>query len=177
MTHRWNSNPSVSGGGVLIDNGTHSLDIMRYFLGSLAEIHVVEGKRIQNLAVEDTVHVFVRTPNGTLGSIDLSWSLSKELPNYISLYGNCGTLHVGWKESKYRLNHQTQWTVFGNGYDKIAAFQNQLENFCGAISHHEPLIITPEDGIASVCTVEAAYLAMQEGAWQRVAVSDLARMS
>ena len=168
MTNRWSSDPRVSGGGVWIDNGTDSLDIMRYFLGSLAEIRVVEGKRIQNLPVEDTVHVFVRTYNGTLGSIDLSWSLTKQLPNFISLYGSNGTLHVGWQESKYRLKNEKEWKVFGNGYDKIRAFQNQLENFCGAIVSGQPLVITPEDGLASVCTVEAAYLAMQKSNWQPV---------
>ena len=168
MAGRWNSNPRISGGGVLIDNGTHSLDIMRYFLGSLAEIRVVEGKRIQNLPVEDTVHLFVRTYNGTLGSIDLSWSLTKQLPNFVSLYGSNGTIHVGWQESKYRLKNEKEWKVFGKGYDKIKAFQNQLENFCGAIVSDQPLVITPEDGLASVCAVEAAYLAMQKSNWQPV---------
>lgn len=168
MSERWNSNPEVSGGGVLIDNGTHSLDIMRYLVGNLTEIRVVEGKRIQELPVEDTVHVFVRSESGVMGSIDLSWSLHKPLPNYISVYGTQGTLNLGWRESSYKLNDDQDWTVFGNGYNKIDAFKNQLINFCGAINGSEDLIITPSDGVASVYTVEAAYAAMQQSNWEPV---------
>ncbi len=169
MSKRWNSQPSISGGGVLIDNGTHSVDILRFLLGNITELQVVEGKRIQNLPVEDTAHLFVRTESGAMGNIDLSWSLNKVRADFISLYGSKGTLSVGWKESKYKLADQKGWTVFGNGYDKVAAFGNQIKNFGGAICGTEELIITPADAIASVRVIETAYAALQTEQWHAVA--------
>ncbi|MFN9721310.1 MAG: Gfo/Idh/MocA family protein, partial [Planctomycetota bacterium] len=168
MSKRWNSNPSISGGGVLIDNGTHSVDILRFLLGSITELQVVEGRRIQNLPVEDTAQIFARTESGAMGIIDLSWSLNKVRADFISVYGSQGTLSVGWKESKYRLAEQKDWTVFGNGYDKVAAFGNQIKNFGGAICGTEELIITPVDAIASVRVIETAYAALRSENWHQV---------
>jgi len=165
MSRRWNADPEISGGGVLIDNGTHSVDIMRYFLGPLAEIQVIEGKRIQDIPVEDTVRVFVRSKTGVMGSIDLSWSLNKELPTYISIYGSQGTIHVGWKESKFRRSSDAEWTVYGRGYDKVQAFGSQLDNFAAAVAGREPLRITLDDALASVEVIETAYDAMWRESW------------
>jgi predicted dehydrogenase len=165
MSKRWNSQPQISGGGVLIDNGTHSVDIMRYFLGTLAEIQVVEGKRIQGLEVEDTVQIFVKSASGVRGNIDLSWSINKELDSYIRIYGSQGTISVGWKESKYRQASSSDWIVFGKGYNKVQAFRSQIENFTKAIRGEETLIITAEDGLASVEAIESAYAAMMQTSW------------
>ncbi len=171
MTARWNSDPLVSGGGVLIDNGTHSVDLMRYFLGPLAEVQVVEGKRLQGLPVEDTVRIFVRSLSGVVGNIDLSWSIDKELDSYIKIYGSHGAVSVGWKESKYRQSSSRDWINFGHGYDKVQAFRRQLVNFARAIRGEESLLITPEDALASVEVVEAAYAALRREQWIPVSQS------
>lgn len=172
MSQRWNSDPAISGGGVLIDNGTHSVDITRYFLGGLSEVQVMEGNNIQDLPVEDTVRMFVRSDSGVLGSIDLSWSVNKEQPYFIAIYGSAGTLLIGWQESKYRRTSDSDWNVFGSGYNKVDAFKRQLENFAGAIQGQDSLIVTPADGLASVEVIEAAYRAMQRGAWEAIETSN-----
>lgn len=169
MSNRWNSDPAISGGGVLIDNGTHSVDIMRYFLGPIAEVQAVEGKRVQGLGVEDTVRIFIRTVDGVMGSIDLSWSLNKELEGYIDIYGSRGTIRVGWRESKYRQSTSQDWVIFGKGYDKIQAFKRQIENFIKAIRGEETLLITAEEAIGSVEVVETAYRSLGTNNWISVA--------
>jgi predicted dehydrogenase len=168
MSDRWNSDPAISGGGVLIDNGTHSVDIIRYFLGPIAEVLAVEGKRVQTLAVEDTVQMFVRTPNGARGTIDLSWSIDKERDSYIAIYGSNGTVRIGWKESKFRQATSRDWVVFGSGYDKIGAMRAQVENFCRALRGEEQLLITVDDAIASVAVIEQAYRSLDSARWERV---------
>jgi predicted dehydrogenase len=162
MLSRWNSDPAISGGGVLIDNGTHSVDLTRYFLGPLVDVQAVEGKRSQGLDVEETVRVFVRSATGTLGTIDLSWSINKELDSYLDIYGSLGTIRVGWRESKYRLSSDSEWVVFGSGYDKVQAFSSQIDNFSRAICGEETLRITPADSLASVEVIEAAYAALAQ---------------
>jgi predicted dehydrogenase len=168
MKSRWNSNPGVSGGGVLIDNGTHSVDLLRYFLGALCDVQVFEGARVQALNVEDTVHIFVRNRRGAVGRCDLSWSINAEMETYLRIYGSLGTVLVGWKESKMRMAASREWTTIGKGYDKVQAFRSQLDNFARAIAGLEPLIVTAQDGLASVEVIAAAYEVMRRNRWTSV---------
>ena len=165
MTSRWNSRPDVSGGGVLIDNGTHSVDVIRYFFGPIAEVHAIAGKNIQKLDVEDTVRLFVRTESGVMGSIDLSWSLNKEKATYIEIYGSAGTIQVGWRESRFRQSGSSEWQTFGGGYDKVAAFKSQLRNFCAAVRGEDALLVGAEEALASVHVITKAYESLKHDHW------------
>jgi predicted dehydrogenase len=168
MSRRWNSDKAASGGGVLIDNGTHSVDIIRYFLGAIDEVLAVETGSTQNLAVDENVKMFVKTKSGVAASIDLTWGINKELPYFLSVYGTSGTLHLGWRESKYKLNSSPDWIQFGKGYDKVQAFRSKIENFSHAIRGKEDLLIKPEDALASVEVIEAAYRSLNQNLWTRV---------
>lgn len=165
MSQRWNSDPTVSGGGVLIDNGTHSVDVIRHLMGPIKEVMAVEGRRAQGLAVEDTAQLFLRSESGVRATIDLSWSIDKERDTYLDIYGSEGTIRVGWRESKYRQTSSPNWVTFGRGYDKVQAVTDQMRNFCNSFTEGEPLRITPADALASVEVIEAAYASMTHIDW------------
>ncbi|MBT8202192.1 MAG: Gfo/Idh/MocA family oxidoreductase [Acidimicrobiia bacterium] len=169
MTDRWNAVSEISGGGVLIDNGTHSLDIARYLLGPIAQVLAIEGHRVQDVAVEDTARIFFTTEDSVAGTIDLSWSVNKERDSFIEIYGSEGVIKIGWNASSYRLDAADEWVQFGHGYDKLEAMTAQVRNFVGAVNGTERLLIEAADGIASVAVVEAAYASLNSPNWIVVA--------
>jgi predicted dehydrogenase len=168
MRERWNSNPAISGGGVLIDNGTHSVDIVRYLLGPIKKMFAFEGKRVAGLPVEDTVSLSFITADNVHGTIRLSWSVQVDSATYIDITGTEGALRVGWKGSDYKRNSHPQWMAFGVGYDKVGSFKNQVENFVRACHGAEAPRITKEEGLSSVAVVDAAYRSLETGKWVEV---------
>lgn len=167
MRERWNSNPDVAGGGVLIDNGTHSVDLVRYLLGPIAEVMAVDIKRVQHLAVEDTARMVLRSETGVMAAIDLSWSIDKSSDDFLTVYGSEGELRIGWRRSEAR-HLGGGWERFGDGYDKIVAMRGAVRDFLDALQGTGTRFTTPLDALASVAVIEAAYASMGACAWRAV---------
>lgn len=169
MSGRWNSRVALSGGGVLIDNGTHSVDIMRFLLGPLAAAYAVDTSTDARYAeCDDSANLFVRSAAGTIGSITLSWSLATSDPAFLRIHGSAGVIEIGWRESTYRLAGKPP-VAFGSGYDKGAAFRAQIADFADAIAGRRPASVSPADAIASVETIDAAYSSLWKNSWSSVA--------
>lgn len=166
MRGRWNARPELSGGGVIIDEGTHSVDIARYLLGPLRQVIAVETRRVQGLPVEDTAQILFRTDAGATGTIDLSWSLHSGSPWFVTLDGTKGSLRLGWDGAEINRGHG--WESFGQGYDEAEAFGRKLTDFAEALRYGKSPLIDVDDAQASVAVIDAAYRSMQTGAWVRV---------
>lgn len=111
----WLYDPNLSGGGVLVDLGSHAIDLLHYLVGDL---QLVSGfaKPIFNKDVEDCVSINLLFKNGAFGSLQISWSVRNyRLPElkimihldngsiivtekYITVYSesNFGDLRKGW---------------------------------------------------------------------------------
>lgn len=167
MRGRWQSDPAVAGGGVVMDNGTHSVDIVRYLLGPIREVMAVDVRRVQGLAVEDTAMLVTRSVDGVMATVDLSWSIDKSLEDLLTVYGTAGEIRVGFRRTELR-HAGGDWTRIGDGYRKIPAMRGALANFVDAVLHGAALVATEADAIASVGVIEAAYRSMGRTAWEPV---------
>jgi predicted dehydrogenase len=168
MRNRWNVQPELSGGGVLIDKGSIAADIVRHLLGPLQWVHAEEGRRIQSEDVEDTVRVDVRTTSGIMGTIHLSWALKSASEDYFRIYGTQGNLSIGWKKSVYRPNGAVDWINFGEGYSTVKALTLQVSNFTNVVGDGETPEISLEDELESVRTIEAAYQSLISGQYLNI---------
>ncbi len=170
MAGRWQVDPARSGGGVIIDNGTHSVDITRYLFGPIVELLAVEGVRLQGQLVEDTATLTVRCATGVTGTIDLSWTVDKRLDHYARVHGSDGTIELGWRTATRLDGEGRPVETFGYGYDKLTCFRAQLVDFVGAARwQHEPLL-GHADALASVAVIDAAYRSLAGIRWEHVEV-------
>ncbi|MBI3782397.1 MAG: Gfo/Idh/MocA family oxidoreductase [Deltaproteobacteria bacterium] len=167
MTHRWNAIPARSGGGVIIDNGCHAFDIVHFLFGGVTDVQATALRAKQAVGVEDSAALLVRTPQGLIGQINLSWSWNSERDAYVSVRGTRGTVEIGWQSSRIK-RVAGDWLGLGGAYSKIDAHQRMHATFLEAVAHRGAPWISPAECVNVVSTVEAAYRSVRSGEWERV---------
>jgi predicted dehydrogenase len=68
----WRNDEAISGGGILLDQGIHMLDLFRYFVGDFTEVQGMRGITAFDIAVEDNAVVILRTEKGQLAQLHSS---------------------------------------------------------------------------------------------------------
>jgi predicted dehydrogenase len=122
----WMYDPRLSGGGVLIDLGSHAIDLFHYLFG---DIEAVQGtsKYIFNKDVEDEVTVGLRLKNIPSGFLRLSWSMEhyRLWECRIDIHCDYGTITVTEKYLKVHSEREIDFLRKGeNTYYK----QNLTKN-------------------------------------------------
>ena len=69
----WRTNRDASGGGILLDQGIHMLDLMRYLSGeNFTEVFSIIDNAFWNFDVEDNAYVLMKSPKGLVSQLHSS---------------------------------------------------------------------------------------------------------
>jgi len=179
---RWRGTWSGEGGGLLLNQCIHNLDVLQWLVGMPDEVYASAGfGKYHAIEVEDEVTAMLRFDSGLTGTVTAS---SGEAPgiNQLDLVGDRGTLRFDGQRIHLATASQSVAEYCAGTLDMfgIPEFTNQLvqpgpqvnqhgeilQNFVRAIRDDEPLATPARAGLASIELANAMLLS----AWDRQAV-------
>ena len=75
----WRAHRETAGGGELLDQGAHLIDLARWLLGDFAAVTGFVGTQFWDMELEDNAFGLFRTASGQVASLHVSWTQWKNL--------------------------------------------------------------------------------------------------
>lgn len=89
----WRANPALSGGGELIDQGVHLIDLSRWFLGDFQSVSGFAHTYYWDMPVDDNGFMTLKTSKQQVAHLHVSCTEWKNLFS-LEIYGRDAKLHV-----------------------------------------------------------------------------------
>lgn len=175
----WRASWRGEGGGVLLNQAPHNLDLWQWICGMPVEMTAwCDMAKYHHIEVEDEASLFVRYSNGATGCFITS---TGEYPgtNRLEISGTRGKLVLEEGKLKSWLLREDEETVRFTSeisFPEIPLEYNEwtpetpptahagiLQNFTDAILKGTPLLSPAEDGLSELSLSNAAYLSAWEG--------------
>jgi UDP-N-acetyl-2-amino-2-deoxyglucuronate dehydrogenase len=134
----WRGTWELDGGGALMNQAIHSVDLLTWFLGPVAEIRAQAATLAhERIAVEDTAVATLRFANGALGVIEASTAIYPGYLKRIEIHGSEGTAAMEEEDI-------VRWDFAKNERRDAAIYQQMADRKSGgggasdpsAIGHH-----------------------------------------
>lgn len=168
----WRAKADVSGGGQLMDQGMHLLDLCRYFMGEYDEAYGSLSTDYWDIApLEDNAFITLRTQQGQIAQLHTSWTQWKNLFSF-EVFGKDGYICANGLGGSYG----TERAILGKRaflepfHEEIIEYrgadhswQEEWQEFAAAITEQREPMANGEDGLMALKLAAAIYQSAAQG--------------
>ncbi len=90
----WRGTWTLDGGGALMNQGIHLVDLLVWYMGDVAEVRASADTLARTIEVEDTVAATLRFASGALGSVVATTATAPGYPYRVEIYGDRGGVQI-----------------------------------------------------------------------------------
>jgi predicted dehydrogenase len=174
----WRGKWETEGGGVMMNQAVHMVDLLQWYMGPAAEVYgrIATLRHGAYIDVEDTVAATLSFKTGALGSIEAITTIEPDFGYRVAVYGDNGaTASLQEKpEGKQGINdlwtfepgagERATWEAAELGRPGFPEFhQLQIAEFLDAIRHGRPSAVTGRDARNSLAIILGIYESSRSG--------------
>jgi predicted dehydrogenase len=162
----WRANPEISGGGELLDQGVHLIDLSRWFLGDFAHVDGHVATFFWDMPAEDNGFLLLRTAEGQVAWLHATWTEWKNTFSF-EIFGRDAKLHIEGLGGSYgveRLSFYKMKPAMGPPDTTIWEYPGEdnswrleLEAFAQAVDAKRTPPVTLRDAHAALTVVYQIY--------------------
>ena len=175
----WRGTWQLDGGGALMNQSIHAVDMLLYINGAPEEVFAFAGTLSHSIEVEDNLCAAIKYRNGSFGTIEVSTSCAPGFPRRIEFSGSEGTVAfeeeriTRWEFVKTLPEDETIMKELaltgdaagGRSPMNIAdtGHRMQLEDFSDAILNHREPRLTGREGRRAIELICGIYESAKTG--------------
>lgn len=162
----WRANPKISGGGELIDQGVHIIDLSRWFLGEFTSVEGHLANYFWDMRADDNCFLLLKTDRGQVAFLQASCTEWKNLFSF-EIFGKLGKIEISGLGGSYgteRITHYRMLSEMGPPETTIWEFPMtddswnvEVEEFLTDITENREPNAGLADAIASLRITEEMY--------------------
>lgn len=169
----WRGTWAFDGGGALMNQGIHGVDMLRYLAGPVSRVSAIARTQTRPIETEDSVVALLDFESGALGTLEASTTAYPGYPRRLEICGDLGSAIL-------EENALLRWDVpgeppdlpIGNTAQKSASDPRaigqdshllQIGNFVDAISGRSPLLVDAREGRKPLEIITAVYASAASG--------------
>ena len=156
----WRADPEIAGGGELLDQGVHLIDLARWFLGDFVHISSYTHTYFWDMPVEDNAFLLLRTAQDQVAWLHASWTEWKNLFSF-EIYGRNAKLHIEGLGGSYGLERLAYYRMLPQmGPPETTIWEYPGEDLSWQLEF-EAFVQAAQSGTSPMATLQDAKAALE----------------